>query len=63
MVASPLRAALARRLMHPAVASVVYRMLARHSWRKMVLDTRHPERDLHVQKEWGKKSPRLRQRS
>lgn len=57
LVAWPLRAALAQRLGRPVAASVVYRMLARHGWRKVAPDTRHPKSDPQVQQEW-KKTPR-----
>ena len=57
LVASPLRAALAQKLGHLVAASVVYRMLARHGWRKVAPDTRHPKSDPPVQEEW-KKTPR-----
>ena len=50
-------AALAQKLGHPVAASVVYRMLARHGWRKVAPDTRHPKSDPQVQEEW-KKTPR-----
>ena len=63
LVASPLRAALAQKLGHPVAASVVYRMLARHGWRKVAPDTRHPKSDLQVQEEWKKNSPKLWRRS
>ena len=59
LVASPLRAALAQRLGHPVAASVVYRMLARHGWRKVAPDTRHPKSDPQVQDAWKKNSPKL----
>lgn len=62
LVASPLRAALVQRLGHPVAASVVYRMLARHGWRKVAPDTRHPKSDPQVQDEWKKNSPKLWQR-
>lgn len=56
LVASPLRAALAHKLGRPVAASVVYRMLARHGWRKVAPDTRHPKSDPQVQEEWKKNS-------
>ena len=56
LVASPLRAALAQKLGRPVAASVVYRMLARHGWRKVAPDTRHPKSDPQVQEEWKKNS-------
>lgn len=58
LVVSPLRAALAQRLGRPVAASVVYRMLARHGWRKVAPDTRHPKSDPLAQEEWKKNSPK-----
>ena len=63
LVASALRAALAQKLGHPVAACVVYRMLARHGWRKVAPDTRHPKSAPLVQEEWKKNSPKLWQRS
>ena len=57
VVASPIREALAERLGQPVKASVVYRMLERHDWRKVAPDTRHPKSDPAVQDAW-KKTPR-----
>jgi len=54
VVVSPLRAALAQRLGRPVAASVVYRFLARHGWRKVAPDTRHPKSDPRVQQDWKK---------
>jgi transposase len=54
LVVSPLRAALAQRLGKRVKASVVYRLLARHGWRKVAPDTRHPKSDPQVQDEWKK---------
>lgn len=54
LVASPLRAALSQELGRPVAASVVYRMLERHEWRKVAPDTRHPKSDAAVQEEWKK---------
>ena len=56
LVVSPLRAALSQKLGRPVAASVVYRMLARHGWRKVAPDTRHPKSDPQVQEEWKKNS-------
>jgi transposase len=56
LVVSPLRAALAQRLGKPVKASVVYRLLARHGWRKVAPDTRHPKSDPQVQADWKKNS-------
>lgn len=56
VVVSPLRAALAERVGHPVKASVVYRMLDRHGWRKVAPDTRHPKSNPAVQEDWKKNS-------
>lgn len=58
LVVSPLRAALAQKLGRPVAASVVYRMLARHGWRKVAPDTRHPKSDPLAQEEWKKNCPK-----
>ena len=49
VVVSPIRAALAQRLGKPVKPSVVYRLLARHGWRKVAPDTRHPKSKPEVQ--------------
>jgi transposase len=54
IVVSPMRAALAQKLGRPIAATVVYRMLARHDWRKVAPDTRHPKSDPAVQEDWKK---------
>ena len=51
---SPIQAALAQRLGKPVKPSVVYRLLARHGWRKVASDTRHPKSRPEVQAEWKK---------
>jgi transposase len=56
VVVSPIRAALAQRLGQLVKPSVVYRLLARHGWRKVAPDTRHPMSKPEVQEEW-KKTP------
>jgi transposase len=58
LVVSPLRAALAQELGHAVAASVVYRMLARHGWRKVAPDTRHPKSDPLAQEAWKKNFPK-----
>jgi len=57
VVVSPIRAALAQRLGQPVKPSVVYRLLARHGWRKVAPDTRHPKSKPEVQEDWKKNSP------
>ena len=59
LVLSPIRAALAQRLGRPVSASVVYRFLARHGWRKVAPDTRHPNSDPQVQEAWKKNSKKI----
>lgn len=59
VVVSPLRAALAQRLGKPVKPSVIYRLLARHGWRKVAPDTRHPKSRPEVQEEWKKNSPKF----
>ena len=56
LVLSPIRAALAQRIGQPVKASVVWRLLARHGWRKVAPDTRHPKNDPQIMKAW-KKTP------
>jgi transposase len=58
LIAAPLRSALAQRLGRPVAASVVYRMLARHGWRKVAPDTRHPKSNALIQEEWKKNFPK-----
>lgn len=54
LVVAPLRAALAKALGRPVAHSVVYRLLARHGWRKVAPDTRHPKSDPLEQEQWKK---------
>jgi transposase len=56
VVVSPIRAALAQHLGQPVKPSVVYRLLARHGWRKVAPDTRHPKSKPEVQEAWKKNS-------
>src|ERR1035437_415515 len=56
LVVSPIRAALAQRLGRKVATSVVYRFLARHGWRKVAPDTRHPKSDPQIQEAWKKNS-------
>ena len=58
LVLSPIRAALAQRLGRKVATSVVYRLLARHGWRKIAPDTRHPKNDPQIQESWKKNSPK-----
>lgn len=58
LVVAPLRAALTQRLGHAVTHSVVYRLLARHGWRKVAPDTRHPKSDPAAQEQWKKNFPK-----
>ena len=57
LIVAPLRAALAQQLGRPVTHSVIYRLLARHGWRKVAPDTRHPKSDPATQEQWKKNSP------
>jgi transposase len=59
LVLSPIRAALAQRVGHSVKASVVWRLLSRHGWRKVAPDTKHPKNDPQVMKAWKKNSRKL----
>lgn len=56
LVLSPIRAALSERVGHPVKASVVWRLLERHGWRKVAPDTRHPKNDPAIMADWKKNS-------
>jgi hypothetical protein len=56
LVVSSLRAAFAQNVGRPVAATVVYRMLERHGWRKVAPDTRHPSADPKAQEDWKKNS-------
>ena len=56
LVISPLRAALSEQVGHPVKMSVVWRLLARHGWRKVAPDTRHPKNDPRIMAAWKKNS-------
>jgi transposase len=58
LVVSPLRAALAGKLGRTVAPSVVYRLLARHGWRKVAADTHHPKSDPVARAEWKKNPPK-----
>jgi transposase len=58
LVVSVMRADLSQRLGRPVAASVLYRLLARHGWRKVAPDTRHPKTDPALQEDWKKNFPR-----
>lgn len=47
---------LQQQLGKPLALSSVYRMLARHGWRKLAPDTRHPQGNPALREEWKKNS-------
>jgi transposase len=55
----PIHAALIKRLGHATSPSTTYRMLARHKWRKVQPDTKHPKSDHAAQEEFKKNSRSL----
>lgn len=54
----PLHAALVERLGRDLPLSTTYRILARHDWRKVQPDTKHPKSDQATQEEFKKNSRR-----
>jgi len=50
----PIHAALVKRLGHNTPISTTYRMLARHGWRKVQPDTKHPQSNQAAQEEFKK---------
>lgn len=54
----PIHAALVERLGHNTPMSTTYRLLARHGWRKVQPDTKHPKSDPAMQDEFKKNSPK-----
>ena len=54
LIVPPLQAALEQQLGKKVHHSQVYRMLARHGWRKVAPDSIHPKADLEAQEAWKK---------
>ena len=54
----PIHAALVERLGHDTPISTTYRLLARHGWRKVQPDTKHPKSDPALQDEFKKNFPK-----
>ena len=55
----PIHVALVKRLGRDIPISTTYRLLARHGWRKVQPDTKHPQSDPAAQEEFKKNSPNL----
>ena len=49
-----LKPAIEAKLGRSIALSGIYRMLARHGWRKLAPDTRHPQGDPVAREEWKK---------
>ena len=58
LVVPPIHDAMEKRLGTRVAESTVYRMLARHGWRKVAPDTCHPKRDPEAQDDFKKNSQR-----
>ena len=56
IVVPPLHAALEDRAGHRVPKSTIYRLLARHGWRKLATDTRHTKQDEQAQEDLKKLS-------
>jgi hypothetical protein len=54
----PIHVALIKRLGRDIPKSTTYRLLARHGWRKVQPDTKHPKSDPELQDEFKKNSPK-----
>lgn len=54
LVVPPIRKAFEDRVGHPVAATTVYRMLARHGWRKVQPEPHHPNRDPEAQEAYKK---------
>jgi hypothetical protein len=55
----PIHAALIEKLGRSIPISTTYRLLARHGWRKVQPDTKHPKSDQAIQEEYKKNSLKL----
>jgi hypothetical protein len=56
IVVPPLKEKVQARLGKSIALSTLYRMLARHGWRKLAPDTAHPKGDATVREDWKKNS-------
>ena len=54
--AGPLRTAYEKQVQHPVAKSTLYRLLARHGWRKLVPRPYHPDASAEAQKVFKKSS-------
>ena len=63
LIVPPIHKALEEHLGRKVHLSTVYRLLARHGWRKVAPDTCHPKRDKEAQEALKKTSPKCWQRA
>ena len=59
LTVSPIREAYEQAVGHRVPDSTIYRVLARHGWRKLAPDKRHPKADPSAQEAFKKNSQRL----
>jgi transposase len=59
LVVPPIHVALEKKLECKIPPSTVYRLLARHGWRKITPDTCHPKRNIEAQEAFKKTSPKI----
>ena len=62
VIVPPLQEQFVEKLGKPVALSTIYRMLARHGWRKLAPDTEHPQGDAKAREDWKKNSPTRWQR-
>jgi hypothetical protein len=57
VIVPPLQQKFVEKFGKPVALSTIYRMLARHGWRKLAPDTEHPQGDVGTREDWKKNSP------
>jgi Winged helix-turn helix len=58
LIVTPIKIAYEEKTGRKVAESTIYRMLARHNWRKLAPDTGHPKGDPALQEEYKKNSPK-----
>jgi transposase len=58
VIVPPLHEALEKQLGRTVHPSQVYRLLARHGWRRVAPDSVYPKADAEKQEDWKKSSPK-----
>lgn len=59
LIVTPIKIAYEEKTGKNVAESTIYRMLARHNWRKLAPDRRHPKSNPALQEEYKKNSPKL----